>query len=134
MSRWQPTVATIHLGALRANFAAAQKRAEGRELIAVVKADAYGHGAVPVARALAEAGCRRFAVATVGEGAELRDAAMDEALLVLGGVFDADEADAVFALGLTPVVHHADHVAWLADAARRGSKVLGVQGDVDTGM
>lgn len=134
MSRWQPTVATIHLGALRANFAAAQKRAEGHELIAVVKADAYGHGAVPVTRALADAGCRRFAVATVAEGAELRDAAMGEALLVLGGVFDADEADAVVALGLTPVVHHADHVAWLAGAARRANEVLSVQVEVDTGM
>ena len=81
-------VATIHLGALRANFAVAQEHAEGRELIAVVKADAYGHGAVPSARALADAGCRRFAVANVAEGAELRDAAVGEALLVLGGVSD----------------------------------------------
>ena len=134
MSRQQATVATIHLGALRANFAAAQKRAEGRELIAVVKADAYGHGAVPVARALAAAGCRCLAVANVAEGAELRDAAMGESLLVLGGVSDADEADAVVALELTPVVHHVDHVAWLASAARRRNDVLGVQVEVDTGM
>ncbi len=134
MSRRQSTVATIHLGALRANFAVAQEHAEGRELIAVVKADAYGHGAVPSARALADAGCRRFAVANVAEGAELRDAAVGEALLVLGGVSDVDEADAVVGLGLTPVVHHGDHVAWLADAARRGPGVLGVQVEVDTGM
>ena len=70
----RPTRATIDLRAIRANFAEARRRADGRELMAVVKADAYGHGAIRVSQTLVEAGCRWFAVATVAEGADLRDA------------------------------------------------------------
>jgi alanine racemase len=127
-------VATIRLGALRANFAEAQRRAAGREVIAVVKADAYGHGAVPVARALVGAGCRRLAVLTVREAAELRQASISAPLLVLGGVHDAPEAEAVVDLAVTPVVHHAGHVALLAEAAGARGRDLGVQVEVDTGM
>jgi len=130
----RPTVASIDLGAVRANFGEAQRRAEGRELIAVVKADAYGHGAVPVARALADAGCRRFAVATVAEGAELRAAGLRLPTLVLGGVHDDPEAEAALAHGLTPVVHHAGHVERLARAAAARAEALPVQIEIDTGM
>ena len=75
---------TIDLAALRANYAEALKHAAGRVLIAVVKADAYGHGAVVVSRTLAEAGCRRFAVVTLAEAAELRDAGIAARILLLG--------------------------------------------------
>ena len=67
-----PTRATIHLSAIRANFALARRAAGGLEAIAVVKADAYGHGAIRVAQSLVEAGCRWFAVANVAEAATLR--------------------------------------------------------------
>src|SRR5262245_42124083 len=99
----RPTAATIELGAIRANYAELARRAAGRELIAVVKADGYGHGAVPVAQALAASGCRRFAVATVAEGVALRAAGVRAELLVLGGVHDA--AEAAIEARLTPVVH-----------------------------
>ena len=66
-------MATIHLDAIRSNYAEAVLRAEGRSVIAVVKAEAYGHGAVPVSLALVAAGCQRLAVATVEEGRALRD-------------------------------------------------------------
>ena len=69
----RPTSATIHLSAIRANFAVAQKQSAGRDPIAVIKADAYGHGAPRVARTLIEAGCNRFAVAALPEAEELRD-------------------------------------------------------------
>ena len=65
--------ATIHLSAIRANFALACERSAGRDPIAVIKADAYGHGSVRVAQALTQAGCTRFAVATVSEAETLRD-------------------------------------------------------------
>ena len=130
----RPTRATIHLGAIRANFAEARRRAEGRELIAVVKADAYGHGATRVSRALVEAGCRWFAVATVAEGAALRDVDIREPILVLGGTFDAEESAAAVGLDLTPAVHHDRHVALLAAAARGRSRPLDVHLEVDTGM
>ncbi|MCH7645029.1 MAG: alanine racemase [Myxococcales bacterium] len=130
----RPTTATIDLRAIRTNFAEARRLAEGRELMAVVKADAYGHGATQVSRALVEAGCRWFAVASVAEGAELRDAGIREPILILGGVFDAGESEAVAGLGLTPAVFHPGQVALLAAAARGLAQPLDVHVAVDTGM
>jgi alanine racemase len=133
VSGW-PTRATIDLRAIRVNFAEARRRAEARELMAVVKADAYGHGAVRVSQALVEAGCRWFAVATVAEGAELRDAGIREPVLILGGVFDAGESEAAVGLELTPAVFHAGQVVLLATAARDLAQPLDVHVAVDTGM
>jgi alanine racemase len=130
----RPTRATIDLGAIRANFAEARRLAEGRELMAVVKADAYGHGATRVSQALVEAGCRWFAVTTVDEGVELRDAGIREPTLILGGVFDAGEAEAAVGLDLTPTVFHAGQVVLLAAAARDPAQPLDVHVAVDTGM
>jgi alanine racemase len=126
--------ATIRLGALRHNFAQARRLAGAREAIAVVKADAYGHGAVPVARALAAEGCRRLAVHSVAEAAALRDAGLALPLLVLAGARDPAEAEATRALALTPVVHHAGQLALLARAASPGAPALPVHVEVDTGM
>jgi len=102
--------------------------------MAVVKADAYGHGATRVSQALADAGCRWFALASVAEGAELRDAGIRESILILGGVFDAAESEAAVGLDLTPAVFHPGQVALLAAAARDRAQPLGVHVSVDTGM
>jgi alanine racemase len=134
MKSGRPTCAYVDESALAHNYGEAKRLADGREVIAVVKADGYGHGAVPVARRLAASGCRRFAVATVEEAAELRDAGRAQAILVLGGVHDAGEADEAVALGLTPAVHHAGHVALLRKAAAERSRAIAVQVEVDTGM
>jgi len=103
-------------------------------VVAVVKADAYGHGAPAVARALAEAGCRRFAVVAVEEAEALRRAGCGASVLVLGGVHDAEEAELAAELDLEPVVHHAGHVELLGVAARRAGRPIPVQLEVDTGM
>src|SRR5271165_2512679 len=129
-----PAVARINLSALVANYALARRLAGPRSVIAVVKADAYGHGAVRVARVLARAGCERLAVARVGEAAELRDAAVTLPILVLCGVLDAEEARAALALGATPVVHHEGHLRLLGEAARRRGAQAAVHVEVDTGM
>ncbi|MGH0032102.1 MAG: alanine racemase [Myxococcota bacterium] len=127
--------ARIDLAALQANHAEAVRRAAGRTPIAVVKADAYGHGAVPVARALVREGCRRFAVVTVGEACALRDAGIGEPLLVLGGAPGPPEAQEIVARRLCPVVHGEQDLAWLREAVRaRGGGPLDVQVEVDTGM
>lgn len=130
----RPTSATIDLGAIRDNFAEARRCADGRELMAVVKADAYGHGAARVSQALVEAGCRWFAVASVAEAVELRDAGVREPILVLSGVFDAEESEIAVGLDLTPAVFHAGHIALLSAAARDLPQPLDVHVAVDTGM
>jgi alanine racemase len=125
-------VAAIDLDALAANWAELRRLAGTREAIAVVKADAYGHGAVGVARRLLAEGCRRLAVVTVAEAAALREAGVAAPLLVLGGVHGAEEAREAAARHLVPVVHHAGHVEEL-EAASGGSR-LAVHVEVDTGM
>jgi alanine racemase len=132
VSEAPPTRAIIHLKAIRANFALARKLAGAREVIAVVKADAYGHGAVPVARTLVAAGCRRLAVASGFEAAALREAGIDVSILVLAGV--PAEAEQALALGLTPVIHHPGHLAAAARAARASGRRWPVQVEIDTGM
>jgi alanine racemase len=129
-----PAVAAIDLEALRANYAAAQRLAAGRRVIAVVKADAYGHGAASVARALASAGCGALATWSVGEAVALRDAGIASPLLVLAGVRDAAEADEVVARSFTAVLHDAEGRASLAAAARRRGARASVHVEVDTGM
>ncbi len=130
----RPTEARVDLGALRANYAEACRRAPGCALIAVIKADAYGHGAVPVARALVAAGCQRLAVLGVDEGSRLRDAGVEAALLVLGGVHDEREAAEAIAKGLVPVLLVAAGLAHVAAAARAAGTKVSVQVEVDTGM
>ena len=130
----RPTVATIRLAAIRANFATAAKLAAGREVIAVIKADGYGHGAIAVARALVEAGCRRLAVVTVAEAVALRDAGVRIPILVLGGVHDAAEAGEAIARDLVPVIHHAGHAQLLAARAGERGRRVPVHVEVDTGM
>ena len=129
-----PAFARIDLAAVRANAAEARRLADGRDVIAVVKANAYGHGAVPVARALLEAGCARLAVLTVAEAAELREAAVAAPILVLGAVSSTDEADRAAALHVTLVLHHPESLALVSSAARRAGARLPVHVEVDTGM
>ncbi len=74
--------AEVDLGAVRHNVRAIKRRALGSRLMAVVKADAYGHGAPPVARAALAAGADTLAVASAKEGAELRSAGLDAPILV----------------------------------------------------
>jgi alanine racemase len=99
----RPTVAEIALDALRSNYAALKQVAHGSELMVVVKADAYGHGAVNVARTLTAEGCGYFGVATLDEARELRDAGIDGRILLQAGFF-ADQARAIVELDVAPFV------------------------------
>jgi alanine racemase len=126
--------AVIDLAALRANARTVARRAAGREWIAVVKADAYGHGVVPVARELLGAGAACLAVFTADEACELRAAGLAGPLLVLAGPRDAHEADAIVAADAAAVLHHDDGFAQISQAARRAGARARVQIEVDTGM
>jgi len=125
------TWAEIDLGALAANLTAirAQLPAAVR-IMAVVKADGYGHGAVPVARAALRAGAAWLGVATVSEGLALRKARITAPALVFGPAAPDEIADAVRA-GLSLTLVSAESVALVARAARRRA---GVHLKVDTGM
>lgn len=130
----RPTVARINRAALRENFGKIQYLAGDREVIAVVKANAYGHGVLPVAETLVAAGCPRLAVVSVEEGAELRKAGIKVPILVMGGVHSAADAREAARLQLVVVIHHAGHVALLAGAGQDLGVSVGVQVEVDTGM
>ena len=127
----RPTRAVVDLDALAGNLAELRRLCPAASIFAVIKADAYGHGAVPVAVRLGTEGADGLCVALPEEGIELRDAGVRLPVLVLGGVYGMGAADTL-AFGLTPVVHDLEGVARLHEAAG-GSKVH-VHLKVDTGM
>src|SRR5512134_2602281 len=91
----RPTVAEVDLGALVHNLEALQSIVSPARVVAVVKADGYGHGAAMVASTLEAAGADAFAVAIVEEGLELRSAGVRRPILVLGGVGPAAAREAL---------------------------------------
>ncbi len=127
----RPTRAVIDLEALRANLQRAQSAAPGRRIAAVVKADAYGHGLVPVAHAL-EASVDRFAVACLEEACRLHEAGITRPSLLLEGGFEAAELIEAAALDAAVVVHSEDQLAALECA--RPSRPIEVWIKIDTGM
>ncbi|MEP6802835.1 MAG: alanine racemase [Acidobacteriota bacterium] len=129
------TRAVVDLGAIADNFRTLGARAGGAVVIPVVKGDAYGHGAVPVARRLAEEGARRFAVALVEEGLALRDAGIvGEVLLLSSG--DPADVEVFSDARLTPTIHDLTQAKALAEAAGTAglSSPLAVHLKLDTGM
>ncbi|MBI5137429.1 MAG: alanine racemase [Nitrospirae bacterium] len=129
----RPTSLDIDLAALRHNFRQAKALAGGRELLCVVKANAYGHGLVPVSRALAAEGGGWLGVATVAEGITLREAGIGLPVLLMGG-FLGDEAADVVRHRLTPALFTPELIAPLSQAALAAGITLGVHVKVDTGM
>jgi len=101
--------------------------------MAVVKANAYGHGAVTVAKALTRAGADWLGVALTEEGIELRQAGLSIPILVMGGVLEP-ELEVLVAHGLTPVVYHPEMARCLESLAARSGKPIKIHVKVDTGM
>ncbi len=129
----RPTRAEIDLGALTRNLATLHAAAPGVDVLAVVKADAYGHGAVPVSRALEAAGVRSFGVALVEEGLALRQAGLTSDILVLGGAYDGGW-DAMLGHRMIPVVFRPEHLTALDAAAATRGMTARAHLKVDTGM
>jgi alanine racemase len=127
----RPTYAIIDTDAFVANYRAAKAMAPGRKALAVVKANAYGHGAVQLARILAPE-ADAFAVACSEEAMELRDSGIRNRILLLEGVFEPDELGLAAEQRLDIVVHNDQQVAWL-DAAKL-PRPLNAWLKVDTGM
>jgi alanine racemase len=130
----RPTRALIHRDHLLSNLASVRRLVPvGTAVCAAVKADAYGHGAVRVARWLTEAGVEALGVATVEEGQQLRAAGLANPVFLLGSLQDDEVLDAVNA-DLDVFVWTREAVAALAQAARGRSRPLRVHVKVDTGM
>ena len=130
----RPTWALIDLDALASNFRWVRRRvAPGVRVMAVVKANAYGHGAVRCARRLAAEGADWFGVALPEEGVELRRAGITEPVLSLGGFWEGQER---LCLGerIVPVVYRLEMVEALDRAAGEAGTVAEVHLKVDTGM
>lgn len=130
----RPTAAEINLDHLAFNFRSVQGFVgPGVDLMAVVKADAYGHGAVPCSQRLEAEGVKWFAVATVEEGVELREAGITKPILILGSFWPGQER-AVLNFDLTPVIFRTDQAQALAKAARQQGSAAAVHVKIDTGM
>ena len=115
MTRYRPTVAEIDLEAIAHNVR--RLRPSAAELMAVVKADGYGHGDAEVARAALDAGASRLGVSLVEEGLGLRDRGIDAPILVLAEFPPGSEKEAL-ERGLTPTVYTDEGAAGVAEAAR----------------
>lgn len=127
------TVADVDLDAVAANTRALRERA-GVDVIAVVKADGYGHGAEAVAETAIEAGAAALAVATIEEAVVLRRSRPTDMLLVLLGAEVQAERDAAIANGLTVTVWDVESASALGEAARAAGTTAAVHFKVDTGL
>ncbi|HEY0320193.1 MAG TPA: alanine racemase [Pyrinomonadaceae bacterium] len=130
----RPTWAEINLQALAENFQQVRARLNSEvKIMAVVKADAYGHGAAECARRMAQEGADWFGVALPEEGIELREAGITQPILCLGG-FWAGQEQACIQHKLVPVVYRPDMIEALDRAARDAGIVVDAHLKIDTGM
>ena len=131
-SRW--SWVEVNLAALRRNTAAFKKRlGRGVQMMCVVKADAYGHGAVPCAKTMHAAGASQFAVATVSEGVALRKAGIEWPILILSEP-PVDCVRTLVEYDLMPAVYTADFALALGEAAASAGRVARYHLALDTGM
>src|SRR5437867_10609126 len=127
------TVADIDLDAIVANLSSIRDRAKA-DVIAVVKADAYGHGAEAVAETSFEAGAVMVAVASVEEGLALREAGVNGPILVLLGPTDSSEVAHAVAQDLVLVVWDVERARAISEAATALRRSARVHFKVDTGL
>jgi len=128
------TIAQVDLDALRHNLAQIRRHIQPPcEVLAVVKANAYGHGALAISRVLVAHGVRMLAVSRLEEGIELREGGIRVPILVLGGVTEL-EAEPTVRFGLRPVVFDQSTVDILERAALDLQTTVRIHLKVDTGM
>ncbi|KMP12414.1 hypothetical protein UZ36_00655 [Candidatus Nitromaritima sp. SCGC AAA799-C22] len=133
MTQHRATSAEIDLDAFRHNLRTLKSLAGPAALMAVVKADAYGHGAVPCAQAALSAGADILGIGILQEGVELRENGITAPVLVLGGVFP-NEIDDLIHHNLSTSLATSELARTLSDKAERAGKTVGVHIKIDTGM
>jgi alanine racemase len=127
------TVAHVDLRALQANFRAIQKFVARPRIIAVVKANAYGHGSTRVALALEQAGATMLACADIEEGIVIRQAGVRVPILVFGALSVSD-LDGLFEFALTPTISTPGAARAVQATAARRKTTIGYHLKIDTGM
>ena len=127
------TWAEIDLGAIEHNFRVIQEYVGDCPVMAIIKADAYGHGSVRVAERLAAAGAARFAVATVSEAIELREQGVKLPILILGYVGDED-ARLIARYDISVPVYERETAQVFSLAAQQEGSPIRVHFALDTGM
>ena len=123
------TTAAIHLDALRHNLAHIRQAAPNSKIMAVVKADGYGHGLERVAKALTDADA--FGVAALSDAQRLRDAGLTQKIILLSGFDEASDLQQLRHLSVDTVVHHASQLDLLQQDA---GTPISVWLKMDTGM
>lgn len=127
----RPAALTIHLGHLALNYRLLRTCALPSEIMAVIKANAYGHGLLDVADALMQEGCKTFAVTDATEGVLLRQHThQDINIILLSGIFDAEDACLCKTYQLIPVLSQIEQLNYLKSTHYAGHIWL----KVDTGM
>ena len=124
-------IAEIDLSAIAHNLGTVRKIVRSRQVIAVVKADAYGHGAAAVSKKLVGEGVPYLAVAYISEARELREAGINVPIIVL---FDHGDYEDIFDLDLIPVVHDIGAALSLSKAAIKKKTLKKIHVKIDTGM
>lgn len=124
----RPARVIFNPAAIRGNLEVVKARAPGRRVLAIIKADGYGHGLIRVARALTDADA--FGVASIEEAVQLREAGIAHSIVLLEGPFEASELAEIGVHGLESIVHNAEQVEWFA----RQERTTPLWIKIDTGM
>lgn len=134
MNHQHYTVAEIDINALKHNLDQVRKRIGfDRRILAVVKANAYGHGSTPISAELIGMGVSMLGVAFLEEGIELREEGIKVPILIMGGIIEKEAREAL-RYDLTPAIFQLPLAKTLAKTARSYGKVAGIHIKVDTGM
>ncbi|MFQ5443796.1 MAG: alanine racemase, partial [Nitrospinales bacterium] len=134
MAHHRATYAEINLDAFRHNIQTIRKTLQpGVGIMAVVKADAYGHGAVPCAQAALEAGADYLGIGIIEEGIQLRENGITAPILVLGSFFTEEARDLVH-FNLVPTLCTQRQAQAISEHAKASGKPLKVHIKIDTGM
>ena len=134
MKTLKRTWAEISLDNLEHNYRALRARTpQGCKFLGVIKADAYGHGAVPVSGTLSELGCEYLAVSNLEEAVQLRRGGIRTPILILGYT-PPEYADTMVFMDLTQEIHSIDYARALEERLRGTNYILNVHLKLDTGM
>ncbi|GKX31663.1 alanine racemase [Vallitalea longa] len=134
MKKYERVYARIDLDAIIHNVTNVRKRiSSNTTLMPIVKADGYGHGAVPISKELVELGIERFAVATIEEAISLRKNGIDKKILIFGYTPE-DMADKLVEYDLIQTIYNLDAAKKISDIACQNNKKMNIHIKLDTGM